>query len=183
MAYSLYTDRNENFECDVSAKNADLKHAQARLVVKTEDVNLMFEGTIHNGRCVIPICKMKGLLAENTRGEMQLEIIVDDTYFSPWKDNFVVEEHTSVKVQVHEQKRTKPLLETTQPKQLVDNKNKIVSPEYQLYYLFEKFGIHKKNIEALRGDVQQIIREYFKESPELIKNSKKYVRKALALLK
>lgn len=183
MAYSLYTDRNENFECDVAAKNADLKHAQARLVVKAEDVNLMFEGTIHNGRCVIPICKMKGLLAENTKGKMHLEIIVDDTYFSPWKDNFVVEEHTSVKVQVHEQKRSKPLLEATQPKQFTENKDEIASPEYQLYYLFERFGIQKKNLATRRGDVQQIIREYFSASPELVKNGKKYVHGALSLLR
>lgn len=183
MAYSLYIDRNENFECDIEAKNASLKNAMARLVLKTDDLNLMFEGTIRNGRCIIPISKMKGLLEENTQGKMHLEVIVDDTYFSPWKDRFVVEEHTSVKVQVHEQKKNKPLMEVTTPKQLSSNTEKIASPEQQIHYLFERFGINKNNFFARKPDVNQIIREYFMASPELVKNGKKYIRGAVSLLK
>jgi hypothetical protein len=139
----------------------------------------MFEGTIHNGHCIIPISRMKGLLEENTRGKMQLEIIVDDTYFTPWKDQFVVEEHTSVKVQVCEQKKSKPLMEVTTPK---ENKE-TPPPELQLHYLFERFGITKKNLSSKKKDVATIVKEYFTASPEHSNDSKKYVQKALSLLR
>jgi len=185
MAYSLYTDRNENFECDVAVKNASLKNSMARLIVKSDDINLLFEGTIRNGHCVIPISRMKGLLEENTRGQMKLEIIVDDTYFSPWQDQFIVEEHTSVKVQVHEQKRQKPQMQiVTENKSEISQKpQEIIPPEHQLHYLFERFGIERKSLSSQKHDVATIIKEYFSANPELSKDSKKYIQKAMLLLK
>lgn len=111
--YKLYTDKNENFIADVSVKNASLKNSIARLVVETPQVNLVFKGTIEEQKCVIPIKKLKGLLEENANGKMYLEIIVEDVYFKPWESEFVVEEHTSMKVVVQEQKEetSKPIVE------------------------------------------------------------------------
>lgn len=182
MAYSLYIDRNENFECDLSVKNASLKDARARLVVEGDDVNLMFEGDIRNGRCVVPIRKMKGLLPENTRGKMHLEVIVEDTYFSPWEDQFIVEEHTQVKVQVHEQKKKKPVMEvsTVQDKPVESKK---LTPSQQLTYIFERFGLDKKSIKARKSDFEQIVKEYFTSNPTSVKNSKEYIREALSMLR
>ena len=183
MAYSLYIDRNENFECDLSVKNASLKDAKARLVVEGEDVNLMFEGDIRNGRCVVPIRKMKGLLPENTRGKMHLEVIVEDTYFSPWQDQFLVEEHTQVKVQVHEQKKKKPIMEVSAVQEEPKEEDPKPTPSQQLTYIFERFGLDKKSIRSRKGDFQQIIQEYFTTYPSLVKNNKKYIREALSMLR
>ncbi len=111
--YKLYTDKNENFSADISVKNASLKNSVARLVVETPGINLVFPGTIEEQKCIIPIKKLKGIIEENTTGKMYLEIIVEDVYFKPWESQFVVEEHTSMKVVVKEQKEetTKPVLE------------------------------------------------------------------------
>lgn len=112
--YKLYTDKNESFTADVSVKNASLKNSVARLIVESDDnVNLVFNGTIVDGKCTIPIKRLKGLLDENTHGKMHLEIIVEDVYFKPWESDFSVEEHTSMKVMVQEQKEDtrKPLIE------------------------------------------------------------------------
>lgn len=102
MAYQLYLDKAENFECEVAVKNASLKEAFARMVVECGDLTLMFPGVLKEGKCHVPIRRLKGLLDENSKGKMHLEIIVEDTYFKPWEDNFQVEQHTAVKVQVHE---------------------------------------------------------------------------------
>lgn len=141
MPYKLYTDRNENFECEVAVKNASLKGSMARLVAESaEGVNLVFFGKIENGKCNIPIRRLKGLLDENTRGKMHLEIIVEDVYFSPWEDDFIVEAHTSVQVKVTEQKHpTKPIVEVRVPskgKKLMSENKGLVSL-YELTKLCE----------------------------------------------
>ena len=107
--YPLYLDRATEFACDISVKNASLKDAMARMIVKSDNLTLLFEGKIKDGKCIIPIGRLKGLFEGNTTGKMRLETIVEDAYFSPWQDDFAVEEHTSVKVKVNEQKQsTKP---------------------------------------------------------------------------
>ncbi len=113
MPYTLYTDSHEDFICEVAVKNVSLKNALARMIVECGDLTLMFKGQLKDGKCIVPIRRLKGLLDENSKGKMQLEVIVEDTYFSPWKEEFVVEEHTSVNVKIEEQKQpvTKPILE------------------------------------------------------------------------
>jgi hypothetical protein len=111
--YKLFTDRNENFTAEVSVKNASLKNSIARLIVESDGINLVFNGNINDGKCTIPIKKLRGIMEENTLGKMHLEIIVEGVYFKPWESDFMVEEHTSMKVIVQEQKEidTKPLVE------------------------------------------------------------------------
>lgn len=111
--YKLYTDRNENFTAEVSVKNASLKNSIARLIVESGGVNLVFNGTINNGTCTVPIKKLKGIMEEKDHGKMYLEIIVEDVYFKPWESEFEVETHTSMKVVVQEQKESssKPVVE------------------------------------------------------------------------
>ena len=102
----------------IQVKNASLKNSMARLVVESTDgPNFVFNGKIENGKCVVPIHRLKGLLDENTRGNIHMEIIVENTYFKPWSSDFIVEEHTSVKVKVNESKQpTKPSVTVKVPK-------------------------------------------------------------------
>jgi hypothetical protein len=111
--YKIYTDRNENFQCEVSVKNASLKNSIARLIVESnEGPTLVFNGKIEGEKCIIPIKRLKGLLDEGSTGNVSLEVIVEDTFFKPWSDTFLVEEHTSVKVRVSENKQSsnKPIV-------------------------------------------------------------------------
>ena len=60
MPYKLYLDKNELFECDIQIKNASLKNSMARLVVESaEGINLVFNGKIENGKCNVPIRRLK----------------------------------------------------------------------------------------------------------------------------
>lgn len=165
--YKIYLDKPENFECDVAVKNASLKNAFARVIVESaEGLNLMFRGELKNGKCIVPIKRMKGLLEENTSGKMHLEVVVEDTYFKPWEDEFTVEEHTQVKVQVKEQAEpSKPMISVSAPKQIIKDPPKRIERDDRLFEIalvMSKFGINKSNIKtSKRADFKQILREYF----------------------
>ena len=181
MPYTLYTDKNENFVCEVSVKNASLKNAFARMVVKSDGLTLMFEGQLKDGKCNVPIHRLRGLLEEGTKGNMFLEVIVEDTYFKPWKDEFNVEQHTDIRVKVEEQKKpSKPIVEVRTIKRIAP---KLSIPAADIVFICERVGITKKTLTKKNQDLKQVIKEYFKSSPEFVKNSKTYIREAVNALK
>ena len=89
--YKLFTDKTEVFECDIKLSGASLDKSNVRLVVESADVNLLFKGKIDStGKCSVPVKRLSGLLGETTRGTLRLEVIADDTFFTPWESEFVV---------------------------------------------------------------------------------------------
>jgi hypothetical protein len=102
--YKLYTDKTEIFECKVKIDGASLSNSKARLIIESEDLNLLFNGRIdEHGNCKIPIKRLKGILPESMKGEIKLEVIADDTYFIPWKSEFSVDASKKVVVEVKSQ--------------------------------------------------------------------------------
>lgn len=184
--YTLYLDKPEDFICEVSVKNASLKNSIARLIVESPgDVNLVFNGKIEGGKCTIPIRRLKGLLDENVTGKMFLEVIVEDTYFKPWESDFSVEEHTSVKVTVNENKQVKkPIVEVkAQPlsKKPLPSEKKVISmlvPLHEIVQICKKFDINRRNIGKKKAEFQQLINEYFNANAEF-KNHKRTILRGL----
>jgi hypothetical protein len=184
--YTLYTDKTELFECDVSVKNASLKNSVARLVVESDDIDLVFKGKINDGKCTVPIRKLKGILDENSKGNMSLEVIVEDTYFKPWSDSFVVEEHTSIKVAVKEQKQTsnKPILEVKVKNPVSSHIQKISVPVQEIVSICKIFEINSKNFKtSKRNDFKQLVKEYFKENKEFQKKMNPILNEVVSILK
>jgi len=110
--YKLYRDKNENFECKIELKGVPLNESKIRLILESENWNLVFDGTIDpHGKCSIPIKKLR-ILPENTAGKMFLEVIADDVYFQPWTSQFTVLEDKKAIVEVlsdkHETNSKKP---------------------------------------------------------------------------
>ena len=69
--YKLFTDKTELFECDIKLQGASLNKSKARLVVETSEYSLLFNGTINsNGKCEIPIRKLKGFPVTILRGKI-----------------------------------------------------------------------------------------------------------------
>jgi hypothetical protein len=102
--YKLYRDKEETFECNVTVEGASLASSQARIIIDTSDVNLVFYGKIYkDGRCLVPLKKMKNL-PEETRGRIRLEVIVDDTLFIPWESPCKVEGAKKVKIEIKPKK-------------------------------------------------------------------------------
>ena len=104
MSYKLFTDKQEIFECNIYLEGASLTKATSRIIVETQDLKLMFEGTIDkDGNCKVPIKKLRGLVNEDTKGTMKLEVIAEDTYFNPWESYFEVDTAKKIKVEVRKQ--------------------------------------------------------------------------------
>ena len=61
--YKLFTDKSELFECSINLEGASLNQSIARILIESEDYNLVFNGKIDsNGKCQIPIKKLKDIL-------------------------------------------------------------------------------------------------------------------------
>jgi hypothetical protein len=161
--YKLFTDKSELFECDIRLEGASLNKSKARLVVETNDYSLMFDGSINSsGKCEIPIRKLKGLIDESASGTIKLEVIAEDTFFTPWESDFEVAASKKVTVEVKTQTR-KPITET---KVKVNVKKAITLTErdhvVNLFKLLIKEDINIDNISIKRNKLNNIVGTYLK---------------------
>jgi hypothetical protein len=143
--YTFYTDKQEVFECKLDLEGAKLTDSKARLVLESNNYNLLFYGTIdENGKCHIPVKKLKSLLQEADTGKVKLEVIAEDTYFEPWKDTYNVKTSKKVTVEVVN-KESKPL---TEKKVTVTDiqQTQTIDRTSQFLKLLEKKNITLKNI-------------------------------------
>ena len=179
--YKLFTDKTELFECNISLQGASLKKSKARLVVETKDYSLLFNGSINsNGKCEIPIRKLKGLIDEDTSGNIRLEVIAEDTFFTPWQSDFEVETSKKVTVEVKTQSTQKPILEakaTVKPQQVTKSEKTHV---VNLFKLLIKEDININNISYKRNKLSNIVATYLKENP--VNNTEKVINGVLKIL-
>ena len=169
--YTLFTDKTELFECNIKLEGASLKNSQARLIIESEDVNLLFKGQItSDGKCIIPIKKLKGLLEGNTRGEIKLEVIAEDTYFTPWKSEFIVEASKKLTVEVKSQDaaiiaESTPKVQVSGIKETESNVDPITEHIIKLVKLLIKEDVNLNNLSIKKDKVNNIIATYTKENP------------------
>lgn len=148
--FTFYKDKSDNFECNIGLEGASLSKAQARLILENNEYPLIFNGKIDkNGKCVIPIPKLK-ILSEDLKGNLKLEVIVDDdTYFVPYTDTFEVAVNKKLTVEVvSKSKEETPLITENKKKvtaTVVNNKKNVVD---ELYSLFKEHNITALNIKG-----------------------------------
>ena len=186
MAYKLYTDKQETFECDLFLEGADLKNSSARIIVESNDLTLMFKGKIDKkGNCKVPIKKLKGLLDENTTGNIKLEVIAEDTLIEPWQSDFVVSTAKKVTVEIKSQGNKKPIKEVSSKPQvkiksvknysnpinemvkiLTENNitlQKVVKGKKRIVSILENYS----NKIGYKGGTKKFIREVIKKLPKV----------------
>ena len=173
MQYKVYTDKQENFICEINLTGASLTNAKSRIIVSSDVVNIMFEGNVDSsGKCTVPIKKLQGLLPEGTTGDIKLEVIADDTYFQPWSSNFIVEASKKITVEVKSQ--SQKVIEESKPKMKVivetDKKTHVVNILREI----KKQKITLKNIDQKRDDLTEIITNY-QSSFTLTEQEKSYI--------
>jgi hypothetical protein len=102
--YKVYADKAETFSCDIELEGANLKDTEVRLVLESDNWNLMFPGEIdRNGKVTIPIRKLN-IFEEGTRGKIKMEVIAEGTVFTPWEDDFEVKMSKKVMIKFNESK-------------------------------------------------------------------------------
>lgn len=169
--YTLFTDKTELFECNIKLEGASLKNSQARLIIESEDINLLFKGQITSeGKCLIPIKKLKGLLEGNTRGEIKLEVIAEDTYFTPWKSEFIVEASKKLTVEVKSQDadliiESAPKIQVSGIKETEPKTDPVMEHIIKLVKLLIKEDINLNNLNIKKDKVNNIIATYTRENP------------------
>ena len=191
--YTLYTDREENFNCEIAVEGARLRDSFARIILETRDFNLAFNGTIdEQGKCDIAIKPLKHLLENSDRGKMVLEIVADDTYFRPWESNFIVDSYKKVEVKINEVSiPSKPRISVSvvEPKkQTIKKKEKkvpIIKRKLTMEIIINELtnslnenGVTGKNISNNKQVMSKIVTEYFKQN----KIKSKYKAKILKSL-
>ena len=110
--YHVFIDKSENFICEIELEGAQLKDTQVRLVLETENWNLLFNGEIdRNGKVNIPIKKLS-LFEEGDHGSIKMEVIAEGTVFIPWEQEFEAKRSKKVMVSFNENKKSKPQINT-----------------------------------------------------------------------
>ena len=168
--YKLYTDKQETFECDLFLEGADLKESSARLIVESKDLTLMFKGTIDKkGNCKVPIKKLKGLMGENTTGDIKLEVIAEDTYFIPWESAFVVEASKKIQVEVKSQSQGEIIAESKPSVKVKNIKEEVTVKEknhvLNILKLLIKEDISLKNVNFRKNKLNHIVATYLDKHP------------------
>ena len=163
--YKLFTDKSELFECDIKIEGASLSNSTARLVVETSEYSLMFNGKINSsGKCEIPIRKLKGLIDESTTGNIRLEVIAEDTYFTPWKSDFEIEASKKVTVEVKSQSNKKVMKENkvkvTNVKQEISQQD--IDHVSNIMKLLVRENITLENLSIKKDRLNKIVATYKK---------------------
>jgi len=166
--YKLFTDKSEIFECSIGLEGASLNKSEARILIESDDYNLVFKGDISSdGKCKIPIKKLKGLIQENSKGNIKLEVIAEDTYFTPWESTYSVDASKKVTVEVKQQE--KELIESKPKISIKEIKRNLETTENihinRLVKIFLKENITLLNIPNKKHRVSRIIEVYNKKFP------------------
>jgi len=183
--YKLFTDKTELFECSISLQGASLKKSKARLVIETPEYSLLFNGKISKGgKCEIPIKKLKGLIDEDTKGNIRLEVIAEDTFFTPWESDFEVDTSKKVTVEVKSQTTKKPIVEKQVKVEVKGDKKQVTLTEKQhvinLFKLLIKEDININNITFKKNKLNNIVGTYLKDKE--INNPDKIIGGVLKIL-
>jgi hypothetical protein len=166
MSYILNNDRQEDFECTLSLEGADLDDSKARIIVEAAGYNVMFNGVINeDGKCTVPIKNLKKLFPKEVNGTMKLEVIAEDTYFSPWEDDVTIKPSKTLTVETV--KKSEPI---SKPQMKVEVKQPTVEkPKPNINELCETLklsGFTKKvimeNKKTAIPTLGKVIHEYYK---------------------
>ena len=180
MSYKLYTDKQENFECQIFLEGTSLSKAKARLVVEGKGFNLMFDGKINkDGKCQVPIKKLTGLLDENDTGHIKLEVIAEDTYFQPWQSEFSVDTAKKIKVKVKEQ--DEQTAETLHKKMYVTEVKNHFDPVKKIVNTLVENGVSVNTVLENKSRIVKILKEY-SDKVKFKKGSKIFIREVIQKL-
>ena len=111
MSYTIYLDKEETFECEVSIKNASIKDSSARLIIESEDLNLVFFGTVSKDTITVPIKSLKKYFTESDSAKIKLEVIVENNLVTPWESELIFDSYNKVEIKEIKNIKSKPLIE------------------------------------------------------------------------
>lgn len=108
--YRLLKDKNNEFQCEIRLEGTTARDAKARLFLEADGCEYVFSGKIQNERCTIPMGKLKKYANLLESGKIRLEIIAEDTVFTPYENTYELDQEKKVTVEV-----VQPITNTKKP--------------------------------------------------------------------
>lgn len=182
--YTFFTDRAEIFEAKIKLKNASVAESFCRLVLETDKWNLIFPGKLLGNQVTIPVAKLREVMTENQVGTVKLEVIAEDTYFTPWTDDFKVEASRTVQVEVVSQNDSgKQLRETPTVSVIVETVNADIKKNSARMFLAElkKHNITVRSINSNKKILPALAKTFINEN-ELSPTDVKFLMRKLPVI-
>ena len=129
----------------------------------------------------VPIKKLKGLMSENTTGDIKLEVIAEDTLIEPWQSDFVVETAKKVTVEVKSQTTKPQIKESTKPQVKIKNIKNDSNPINEIVEFFKENNV---TIQKVLKDKKRIVSilENYSNKIEYKGGTKKFIREVIKKL-
>lgn len=156
--YTIYLDKEEIFECEASIKNASYKNSSARLIIESEDVNLVFYGSVDKDTISIPIKSLKKYFTEKDNAKIKLEVIVENQLVIPWESDVEFDSYNKVEIKEIKSVKQKPLVEI----KVKEDKRQTVVEQPK-----------KKEVESKKPTEKEVILSYINEEIKKINNDGK----------
>lgn len=167
MSYKIYLDKDEMFECEVSIKNASTKDSSARLIIESEDVNLVFYGNVTKDTITVPIKGLKKYFTESDKGKIKLEVIVENNLITPWESEIEFESYNKVEIKEIKNIKNKPLIEVKVKEEPPKQTNEIVKEDIKPKVVDEKVTKQQpkqvKKIDPIKETLLQLVNEEIKK--------------------
>jgi hypothetical protein len=159
-AYTIYLDKEETFECEVSIKNASVKDSSVRLIIESDDINLVFFGTISKDTISIPIRSLKKYFTENDKATIKLEVIVENNLVTPWESELLFDSYNKVEIKEIKNIKTKPLIEIKlkddRKQQRLETKTKEIEQKVVTESKKSSKSLKQKLLESINEEVKKI---------------------------
>jgi hypothetical protein len=181
-SYTIYLDKEETFECEASIKNASYKNSSARLIIESEDVNLVFFGNVDKNTISVPIKSLKKYFTENDTAKIKLEVIVENVLVTPWESELVFDSYNKVEIKEIKSTKSAPMVEIKVKEEKKNVETKVTEVQKQLVEKkSENNQIKKKQFQDPKQELLNALNEQIKnikgngqlrkeEKKELIKN-------------
>ena len=156
MSYKIYLDKDFAFECEAAIKNASYKNSSARLILESDDVNLVFYGNVDKNTINVPIKSLKKYFTEKDSAKIKLEVIVENQLITPWESEVEFETYNKVEIKEVKSVKQKPLIEI----KVKEDKKKVVVEE------------PKKKQEKVLSDKEIVLGYINEEIKKISENSK-----------
>jgi hypothetical protein len=177
-AYTIYLDKEETFECEVSIKNASIKDSSARLIIESDDINLVFFGTVSKDTISVPIKSLKKYFTESDKATIKLEVIVENNLVTPWESELLFDSYNKVEIKEIKNVKSKPLIEIKVKEDKKQQQLEAKTKEIEQKVVAES----KKPIKSLKEKLLESVNEQVKKiqvDGKLNKEEKKELIKKL----
>jgi len=177
-AYTIYLDKEETFECTVSIKNASIKDSSARLIIESDDINLVFFGTVSKDTISVPIKSLKKYFTESDKATIKLEVIVENNLVTPWESKLLFDSYNKVEIKEIKNVKSKPLIEIKVKEDKKQQQLEAKTKEIEQKVVAES----KKPVKSLKEKLLESVNEQVKKiqvDGKLNKEEKKQLIKKL----